>query len=94
MAKVTLVYVPLDWAAAGKAAGGGKPRKEDPVVFGPVAGTVVNVDELKASYAEVVASAPGFGKRGGKHGVADRGAASVRVGWWVKKVFPKVSQTT
>jgi hypothetical protein len=85
------VYVPLDWQAAGKAVSGCKyNRKETASVFGPVAGRVIEVSTLIDLYADEVRNGPGFGKRGGIAGEADKKSAQLNVGWWVKNVFPEV----
>jgi hypothetical protein len=90
MSKTTkMVYVPLDWQAACKAVGGKVP-KVAASVFGPVAGKVTEVSTLIDLYAAEVRNSPGFGKRGGKVGEADKKSAQLNVGWWVKNVFPKV----
>jgi hypothetical protein len=86
------VYIPLDYVGIGKAVGSGKPHsKIDPYVFGPLAGTIIDLNTLKQNYAAAVRAQPGFGKRGGVAGKADVAAANIRINWLVKRgVFVKI----
>jgi hypothetical protein len=91
---MTKVYIPLDYKGIGKAVGSEKPHsKIDTYVFGPLAGTTVDVDVLKQTYATAVRGTPGFGKNGGVAGKADVTAANIRIGWLIKHgVFVKIPE--
>lgn len=89
-AKRVSVYVPLDYVNIRKAVGGRHTYVEDPAVYGPLSGTVVEASVLKDRYANEYFKNSDIGRRSGTESAA-RVAANIRVGWMIARgVFPKV----